>query len=633
MTKRLKFFHQHESIDCGPACLAMIGYYHGLPYTVGDIKKLCAITRMGVSIQDIVQGGKKMGLAVTPLKLTVDELKEIPLPAILFWKQDHFVVLHKIKSNVAGTLYHIADPGYGKAILETDVFLKEWIGNNQKGVAIVAQSDELIVPQVKSAIHGAKPQSPIIGLLKRFFGKRKAAYSASILLLLVAFGANCAMPYLFQRIIDDGIGHKSFHLVWILLLAQLGLFLGNFFSTTVSNWILSKTNFALSILLKKDLLKKLMRLPISYFDTRLNTDTLQRIGDQSKVQNFLTWKGLELTLSVLSVVTFSIILFLQNRNIFLIYFVFSALSVIWVVYFLNRRKTMDYALFLRQSEISNHTYEFIMHMPEIKVNGAQEKLIDKLISLREKQNRVELRTIYLNILQTSGVSFLIRLKDIIAIALCAYLIINGQMTIGYLMSITYILGQLSGPTQNFIYFLRDAQEAQIANRRINDIYFENDENAGDHLPLPTVIKDISFDRVSFKYPGSFNPFVLNDISILIPENKVTAIIGQSGSGKSTLLKLLLSYYTPNDGRIMITDYNLKDLDTDQWRKECGIVMQDGNIFNGTIIDNIALSDKDPDMDRIKNAAAIACIQEFIESLPMGFNTKVGNVGSNRSCCL
>lgn len=626
MQNKIKFVHQHESIDCGPACLTMVSNFHGLHYTLSEVKKKCAITRMGVSVQDIVKGGKALGLETVPLRLSIEQLQEIPLPAILFWKQDHFLVLYKIKQKADNTSYYVADPAYGKAILETDMIEREWTGNSDKGVVIVMQQSTPPAVYRKEDRPVVANEHPVLQLVKQFFKKRKISYVTSLTLLIFAFLATCAIPFVFRRVIDDGIGSKSFHLVWILLLAQFSFFIGSFVSSTISNWILSKTNFSLSVLLKRSFLRKLLRLPINYFDTRLNTDTLQRMGDQVKIQHFLTWKGLELVISVLSIVTFSVILFIHNSLIFVINFAFSALAIIWVTYFLRKRKALEYAMFLRQSESSNYNYEFIMHMPEIKVNGAQSKLIDKLIEIQEKQNKIELKTINLNIWQVSGVNFFIRLKDILAIALCAYFIIEGKMTIGYLMSITYILGQLTAPTQSFIYFLRDAQDAQIANRRINDVYNEENENTKSKLPLPSVMKDIDVQNISFKYPGSFNPFVINDLSIHIPENKVTAIIGQSGSGKTTLLKLLLSYYQPNAGRIMLSDYNLADIDTDQWRDQCGVVMQDGHIFNGTIADNIAFADKEPDMSLVEHAAKVACLHEFISTLPMGYNTKAGNAG-------
>ncbi len=629
LQKKFKFYHQLESTDCGPACLAMVASFYGKKYAVKEIKSLCSITRMGVSVQDIVDGAKKIGLDAVAVKLTVEQLKKIPLPVILFWKQDHFIVLHQIKTKKEKKNYCLADPGYGKIKLDEEIFIKEWMGNNDKGVAIVIQPSSTN-PAPTTIVNNKHNKNPLLKPIFNFLKEKKFTYLSATILLLLGLVASWAMPILFQKIIDDGIVSKSLQVVWIILLAQFGLFLGSFFSDSISHWLLTKINFQLSVLLKKDLLYKLMNLPISYFDTRLNSDTLQRLGDQQKIQAFLTWKGLELMLNLLNIIVFSTILFFTSKSIFLLYVVLSVLSILWVSFFLRARKIIEYSLFLRQSENSNNTYEFIMHMPEIKINGAQKNRIDKLLAIQKKLNKIELRSLFLNIYQLAGVSFLSKLKEIITIALCAYLIINNAMTLGSLLAITYILGQLSGPIQNFINFIKDAQDADIAQKRINDIYTEKDENDDKLLPMTDQVGTISIDNVSFKYPGSFNPFVINNISFKIPKHKITAIVGQSGSGKTTLLKLLLSYYIPTQGAILMNDTNLSLFNKDDWRKQWGVVMQDGHIFNGTIAENIAFADQEIDMKKVIEAAEMACILSFIDSLPMGFNTKMGSVGMHLS---
>lgn len=632
LSEKIKFFHQLESIDCGPACLAMVCSYYKKNYSVEQIKKGCAITRMGVSVHDIAVGAKKIGFDAKVVRLTPEQLEQVNLPVILFWKQDHFIVLYDIKTRKNGKRYYLADPGYGRLKLEEDIVMREWMGVNEKGIAIMLQPEErptelqngngiYMEPEQKQAA-----VSRLWQLALAFFKEHKFRYSLLSLLLVAGLIANWAMPVLFQRIIDEGIVGKSLHIVWWLLLAQLALFLGNFVSESVSQWMLTRINFRLSIRLKKDLLYKLMRLPASYFDTRLNTDTLQRLGDQVKIQNFLTWKGLDICLSFLNIIVFSIILLFINRWVFFIYLFLSVASIVWVALFLKLRRVLEYALFLRQSENSNNTYEFIMHMPEIKVNNAQEKMIDRMITVQDKLNHLQLRSLFLNMYQMAGVRFFSKFREIITIALCAYFIINNQMTLGMLLSISYILGQLSGPLQNLITLIRDTQDAQIAQKRVNDVYSETDENDGTKHSPDALIDEISLSNIVFKYPGSFNPFVINDISFTIPRNKITAIVGQSGSGKTTLLKLLLSYYRPTSGSILLNDTPLSAINADEWRQRCGIVLQDGHIFSGTIADNIALADPDPDLERIRAAAETACIADHIEQMPLGYNTKVGNIG-------
>lgn len=630
--KRFKFYNQLESVDCGPACLAMVCRYYGSKFSLKQIKSVCAVTRMGVSVQDIINGAKKIGFEAVGVKLTLEELEEVELPIILFWKQDHFVVLHKLQKQKNGhIIYHLADPGYGKIKIESEMVIHEWMGTNPKGVAIIIQKSEPLNSLQELQSEGFF-HSYLFKKTFEFLNAQKIKYFATFLFLLLGLFASWTLPIVFQKTIDKGIMGKSLNIVWVLLAAQFGLFLGNFFSQLFSDLILTRLNFKLSILLKENFLFKLMKLPVSYFDTRLNTDTLQRLSDQGKVQNFLTWKGLEFVFNILNVIAFSTILFFLNKYIFIIFFILSAISISWVSFFLKLRAILEYSLFLRQSENSNNLYEFIMNMPEIKVSGAQNTIINKIIAIQEKLNSLELRSVFLNMYQIIGANFISKLKELLSIGLCAYLIIKGEMTIGTLLSISYILGQLNAPILNFVNNIRDTQDADIAQRRINDIYNEKEENQIDRIdkPIPNGIYCLSFEEVSFKYPGSFNPFVLKNISFEIIKNSVTAIVGASGSGKTTLMKLLLSYYKPNSGSILLNNTDLSEVNSDDWRKQCGTVLQDGHIFASTIAQNIAIADKVIDNDKLIHAAKIACIHDYITTLPMGYNTKVGSVGIDLS---
>ena len=621
--KKFKFYHQLESVDCGPACLAMVADFYKQKYSLKEIKTFCSVTRMGISVQDIIYGARKMGFEATAVKITIEQLEQMPFPLILFWKQDHFVVLYKLKNSK----YYLADPGYGCISLEEDILIKEWMGVNNKGVAIAIENNNDNPRPNPNPKVGYFTQSkvffkPILEFLK----SKKTQYIFISLLLLVGLLTNWAMPIIFQKILDEGILKHSLHVVWIFLGIQLVLFISNFIADFISHWTLTKINFNLSIILKESFLHKLMKLPINYFDTRLNTDTLQRLSDQERIREFITWKGVDLLLNTLNIIVFSTMLFFINKTIFSVYLVLSIFSIIWISFFLRLRAIVEYSMFLRQSENSNNLYEFIMNMPEIKVNNAQTNIINKIILVQNKLNKLELRSLFLNMYQMVGVGFLSKLKEIITIALCAYLIINNQMTIGSLLAITYILGQLNSPIGNIIGFIKNAQDANIAQKRVNDVYLEDDENNGVTGLIPNNISKLSIENLSFKYPGSFNPFVLNDVTFDIPIGKITAIVGQSGSGKTTLLKLLLSYYPSINGMILINSNDLKTFNSESWRNECGLVAQDGHIFSGTIAENISFSDPLINTEMLEYAAKTACIDSFIESLPMGFNTKIGNVG-------
>ena len=621
---KLKFINQLESNDCGPACLAMVSNFHGKKIDLKAAKKVCEITRMGVSVQDILNGGTKLGLKSHGLKLTLAELSQMPLPAILFWKQDHYVVLHKIEEKKKRTVYHIADPGYGMTAVDGELLEKEWLGNNIKGVCLAFQPTEKLSEGEEYSDHSPKTNA-IIGQLRAFAAKHKFKYGLSFLLLAIGLVSNWVIPILFQKVIDEGVIGKSLNIVMILLLAQFLLFFGTFCSRLFSDFLLTKFNFELSIMLKENFLFKLIKVPVSYFDTRLNTDTLLRLSDLSKLQSFLTWKGASFLINSLNLIAFSIILLYLNKTVFGIYLVLASLSVIWISLFLKKRATLEYSMFIRQSENSNNLYEFVMHMPEIKVNQAQNTIISRITSLQEKLNKLELRSLFLNMYQLSGANFILKLMEIMVMALCAYLIINGQMTVGALLSISFILGQLTGPIINLIGSVRDVQDAKISNERVEDVYSVANEEMGSSGTKKFEMDDISLENVSFKYPGSFNPFVLEEISFTIPKNKVTAIVGTSGSGKTTLMKLLMRYYKPNDGSIRFGSSEFESLSLEAWRENCGVVLQDGHIFSGSIKFNIALNE-DADMERLHSAMKIACLDEFVESLPQGIETKIGSIG-------
>jgi ATP-binding cassette, subfamily B, bacterial len=625
---RLKFYNQLESSDCGAACLAMILSYFGKKTSLTYIKSFFEFTRIGVSVQDIIDVSEKLGLNSYALKLTIEELDEISTPYILYWKQSHFVVLEKITKKKNQIFYYLADPGYGKVVLDKESFVIEWKENNNKGIVLFLEPKENFWTKKNEEIKKKSLfKSSIINYTFKFLKNNKLKYFLSIFLVLIGLLTNWFIPFTFQNIIDLGISSKSLSVVYYLLLVQFVLFVSNFASDLLSQIVLTKLNFILSIELRKKLLLKILRLPITFFDTQINTEILQRLEDQQTIQRFFTWKGVTLVLSILNVTVFGCVLAYFSLTIFGVYLMLSLISILWFSIFFKKRNIIEYASFLKRSENSNNVYEFIMNMPEIKINNAQEKIIEKIVSTQNKLNQLEIKSLLLNNYQLFGVDTLSKLKEIISIAICATFIIEDQMSLGTLLGISYIIGQLSAPLQNLILFLRDTQDTLIANKRLELIYEIPDEDSENKKHIKNyIIQNIYVDNVSFKYPGNHNPFILKDINMVLAKNSVTAIVGSSGSGKTTLLKLLLSYYPVKQGGIYLDDYSINEINAEDWRDKCGTVLQNGNIFSDTIASNISMSMEDCNIDQLREAAKIAGIQDFIEQLPMHYFTRIGNSG-------
>ena len=441
------------------------------------------------------------------------------------------------------------------------------------------------------------------------------------------------IPFVLQRIIDKGIGNKDLHLIVLLLLAQVGLFIGNLISNFLSNTILFKTGLQIGLDITTSYIIKLTRLPISFFDTKLGTDLLQRLNDEDKIKTFLTYTVNNIVLMGLNFLVYSSILLYYNASIFLIFIFFVSLTIIIAKITLIKRKLINYSLFTKYSEKRNVEFELTVGMMEIKTNNAHKLFTDKWENIQQKINSLSIKNLYLEYCLGSGTSFLNILRDIVITGSCAYLVINGQMTLGIMMTITYVLGSLSGTVTQVTGFIKGYQDSKLSYERIEEIQKVQEENDKCDITLAdsTRIESGFFlENLSFKYTGTFNPYVLNNISVKIPVNRVTAIVGASGSGKTTLMKLLLSFYYPQKGNLYLDGQKMFRIDTNEWHKRCGVVMQDGFIFSGTIAKNIALHEEKPDLKRLEEAAKIACIDVFINRLPMKYNTKIGNAGIDLS---
>jgi ATP-binding cassette subfamily B protein len=618
-------------VDCGPTCLRMILHQYGKKYSLAELRTLCQVTRSGVTLQDITNAAKQVGFETLAGMLNTTELCQVPLPCILHWNQEHFVVLYQIdKKRNGDNIFYIADPGYGKIKLSVEEFKKQWQPNNTKGVALLLEPDANfndIVPQPIEENYWRH-----IGLfLNKYLIAQKTKISAICALLLLATLSSWAFPYLLTYMIDNGVNKGNINIVWWVLAAQMVLFT----SQMIADWIRGLVSVHLSMQLSMniilDFLKKLVRLPIGFFDNRLYTDILQRLEDHSHIEGFLSYMVVQFLFSLLTFSFLSYTLAKYNVVIFLIFIALSILSTAWIFLFLNKRQMIDYARFRIRADNRNVITETIMGMTEVKINNAQNGKLDQLHNFQKKLYLLNVDSTNLLYYQQIGVYGINQLKGIIITFLCAYWVIHDQMSLGIMISISYILGQLNGPVQNFVDFFRSAQDAKIAFSRLDEIQRKDDENNNRKTAPPALIKEgIRLKNVWFKYDGSHSPYVLQDTSLFIPKGKVTAIVGESGSGKTTLLKLLLNFYNPQKGNILIDNVDMSQINADKWRELCGIVLQDGHIFSGTIAENIALGIKNPDIERLHNVCQMTCLSDFVATLPLALDTKIGKAGMELS---
>ena len=629
---RFTFHTQLESVDCGPACLQMVLSHYGKAYTLNELKERCHVSRVGITMHDIVGAAKGLGFATSVVKVNLEQIQSIPLPAVLFWRQEHYVVLYNVSTNTSReAVFYVADPAYGKIQLTSELFYREWSQNEPKGIALLLNP----LDDFDTYVPDPSFQDKGIRKIAAFSGKaiqgHKATLSIAFVLFCLAMVTNWLAPVLFQRIIDKGVLPKTMSVVTSVLAAQFVLFLSNILADYMSSKLLLNVSFKLGMNFLTDFLFKVTRLPIKFFDIRLNTDLIQRVEDQERLQNFLTYRLTGFVIAVLNLLVFSAMILFYNLYSFGIFLIFSIASVYWTTLFLDKRKVLDYTRFSVSAENKNNLYEMILGMAEVKVNNAQHAKLRRWQTNQTKLNDILLKALHLNYYQLFGVNTFNKIKDIAIIGLCAYLVINDRMTLGIMMGISYILGQLNRPIDQIVDFIRSAQDAKISFDRMDEIQQKEDENIG---PRSAINHDLVFGfditQISFKYEGSYNSFVLQDVTCCIPKGKITAIVGTSGSGKTTLLKLLLGFYYPQLGDIRIDNHKLSEVNIDDWRNRCGVVMQDGYIFSGSIAENIAIAEEKYDSERLISALDTACISEFVHRLPMGLNTKIGKSGIDLS---
>jgi ATP-binding cassette, subfamily B, bacterial len=619
------FYQQYDAMDCGPTCLRMVAKHHGKNYTLEYLRDNSFLTKEGVSMLGISEAAEVIGFRTLAVKVPLDKMiADAPLPAILHWNQNHFVVLYAIKGKGANRIFYIADPGHGLIKLKESDFLASWIENSKEGVAL------LLEPTPKFYEEKAEEESTTKGF--RFLFRYLKPFKASLIQLLfsIAIGSGLSLifPFLTQALVDHGINNKNVSFVVLILISQLVLFVGSLSIELLRSWVMMHMNSRINIMLISDFLIKLMRLPIAYFDTKLVGDIKQRIGDHNRIQSFLTGNALSTFFSLINLVVFSVVVGIYSVKILGVFFLFSFCGIVWIILFLNRRKKLDYVRFRQMSDNENVMVEMISAMQEIKLNNCETNRRWIWERVQAKIYKLNMKSLALAQIQQVGSSFFNQAKNILISYISAREVIDGHLSMGMMMSISYIIGQLNSPVDNLLGFIQAAQDAKISLDRLSEIHGKEDEepNQNNSMIASNNEQGIFFDNVSFQYQGSSSPYVLKDLNLSIPKGKVTAIVGASGSGKTTLLKLILGYYKPTKGVLNIEGIDANFISPKQWRNKVGTVMQDGYIFSDTIAHNIGLADESPNQKKLLQAVHIANIKTFIEELPLTYNTKIGPSG-------
>lgn len=622
-------YRQHDAMDCGPTCLRIVFKYYGKQISLENIKRESQIGTTGVSLLGLSDAAEKYGFRTVSAKVTFEQLlTDVHLPCILHWGQYHFVVL---TPSVSKKKLTIADPAKGLLTYSKKEFLEQWLSTNEngeaKGIALLLAPTPQFYQQEDEKSMGIG-----WGLLSQYILKYRAQLFQLFTGLLIGSFLQLIFPFLTQSIVDTGINTHNLQFIQIILIAQFTLFFGRTVVEFVRSRILLFVSTHINLAILSDFWIKLMRLPLSFFDAKRTGDILQRINDHHRIESFITGTALQTLFSVINLVVFSIVLLMYNTTVFVVFGIGSILYFLWIRFFLKYRRTLDFKKFAVASRENSVTMQLIQGMQEIKLNDAEHLKRWEWEGIQASLFKLNFKSLSLSQYQQAGAFFINEGKNILVTYLVAKSVLDGQLTLGAMVAIQYIIGQLNSPVEQLIGFTQQAQDAKISLERLNEIHQMEDEEPIDKQFLKSlpVDKTIALKDFSFTYSGAGNTPVLKNINLLIPEGKTTAIVGMSGSGKTTLLKVLLKFYDTYKGEIKVGEADLKRMSPKFWRRQLGSVMQEGFIFSDSIANNIAVSDENPVHEKLVHASKVANILSFIESMPLGFNTKIGAEGNGIS---
>lgn len=632
---KISWVRQHDSMQCGAACLVMVAKSVGLDYPLHYIDSLCDTQSEGVSLISLETIAQSLGFDTLAVKIAENRLQDLSLPAILHWNQNHFIVLYRISSK--GNKFHILDPAKGRITLSKDSFIKGWANKFEDetspcGIALMLEKKEqanTIYEEYKKSIKINQNSS-----LRKLICKNISEYKIYLLQIFVGLFLTClfqlSFPFLTQAIVDKGIFRNNLNVIYLILVGECLIIIAKTLTDFIRRWLLLHLSTRINIKLITEFVEKLFHLPMRFFDSRRLGDIIQRMEDNRRIQTFISTQSLSVTFNIFSIIIFGIVLSIYSFKLFMIFIIFSVLYCVWIILFLDKRRQIDYELFSTQGENQTVTYQLLSTMQETKLQGcgtrrrwewedAQAELFDVSMKNLKLQQTIEAGAIGIN-----------ELKNILITVLAATSVINGHLTLGAMLAIQFIIGQMNSPIAQIMDFIYAIQDLKISFDRVNEVKLINDEDAADTQKLIHPIFKIELKDVSFKYHKFSSFYTLKDISLSLKRGKTTAIVGASGCGKTTLIKLLLGYYPLENGNIKINDTDFRTLSVSEWRKHCGIVMQEGVIYNDTIIGNICMHDDDMNYERFQESLRIAGIKEFVDALPLKETTKIGPSGKGLS---
>ncbi len=632
--KRFPHFKQLNASDCGPTSLRMVAQFHGMNYSTEMLRKHCHISRLGVNMRGISEGAQHIGFDTVGVKLTFDQLAEEGVfPCILHWNQNHFVVCYGIEKGRSGKYkIHISDPATQRLAYTREEFERCWIGSKANkescGVALLLEPGD----NFGKVEDEYRKNSRSMLSFARYFTPYRSMIAQLLLAMLVGSLIQMVLPFLSQAMVDQGINGRNLNIITLILLAQLGFFVATLSIDYIRSWIMLHMNSRIDIQLIADFLIKLTAMPLQFFDSRMTGDILQRIGDHGRIKNFLLSNSMRIVFSLINFVVFLGILAYYNLTVLTIFVVGNALYVIWIFFFMRYRRELDIKRFNQSAREQSKMIQLVQGMQDIKLNNCERQKRWEWERIQVKLFQIGLKGLRIGQIQQSGSVFFTQTTHILIYYIAAKSVVEGGMTLGMMMSLTYIIGQVSAPIGEFIGFAQSFQDAKISLERLNEIHSQEDEETDIDKKMPTLPagRDIEIKDLSFSYNGSQNELALKNVSLSIPAHKVTAIVGESGCGKTTLIKLLQGFYEPTSGSIKVGGIDFQAINPHTWRAATGSVMQDSFIFSDTIEGNITFGTENVDKERMKRAARLACIDDFVESLPMGYDTLIGMEGKGVS---